>query len=153
MGGRLLQGAPSPALPCLALPYLAVAYLPHLSLPHTRHPYHTQGLIKSAVFLPIYSRGAFNDPANPRQNFGALRRDSPCDNCLLEQRLALELKERGLVEKIYPVFVGRQGPDGAYERYILAGADADHPQASVEPVAAVEERLVAHLDCGFGWGE
>jgi len=110
-----------------------------------------KGLIKSATFLPIFSRGAINDPSNPRQNFGALRHDSPCDNCLLEQRLALELKERGLVEKIYPLFVGRTHPDGAYERYVLVGDDADHPQLPTEPVAAVEQCVIAHLDAqGLG---
>jgi len=55
--------------------------------------------------MPILSRGAINEPNNARRNFGLLRSASPCDNVLLESRLALELFERGMVEFMYPIMV------------------------------------------------
>ena len=59
-----------------------------------------RGLVKSRVFLPIYSRNAINHPTYARQSFALLTPDSNCDNMFLEQRLALELRDRGLIEKV-----------------------------------------------------
>ena len=59
-----------------------------------------RGLVSSRTFVCLLSRGAINSPTEPRQNFGALTTDSACDNVLLEQQLALELGQLGLVEKV-----------------------------------------------------
>ena len=56
--------------------------------------------------MPILSRNAINHPKRDNQNFSKLTDISPCDNLLMEHRLALELKENGLLEKIYPVLIG-----------------------------------------------
>ena len=53
--------------------------------------------------MPILSRNAINCEKNAKQNFSLLTAGAPIDNVLLEYRLALELKERGLIEKIYPI--------------------------------------------------
>mmetsp|Transcript_17229 Transcript_17229/g.17301 ORF Transcript_17229/g.17301 Transcript_17229/m.17301 type:complete len:261 (+) Transcript_17229:721-1503(+) len=64
------------------------------------------GLINSTVFLPIISKcGLFSD-TREWQNFSLLCSDSHCDNLFLEYRLALELKEMGLINSVCPVFVG-----------------------------------------------
>ena len=45
--------------------------------------------------------------------FAGLRQDSTCDNVLLEYALALELKSRGALRAIFPVFVGEVEMCGA----------------------------------------
>ena len=64
------------------------------------------GLCKSRIFVPIYSRGAINDDAAVRQNITKLTIDSPVDNFLLEQHIAIELRKRNLIELISPIMVG-----------------------------------------------
>ena len=62
--------------------------------------------MKSRIFLPILSRNAINNDNNTRSNFRKLTKYSKCDNVLLEYNLALELRERGLIELVYPVMIG-----------------------------------------------
>ena len=50
-------------------------------------------------FVPVLSKDAL-------ANFANLKQRSPCDNVLLEYTLALELKARGQLRAIFPVFVG-----------------------------------------------
>ena len=57
------------------------------------------GLFSADVFVPILSKRAL-------AGFAELHADSPCDNVLLEHRLALELKARNELSGIFPVFVG-----------------------------------------------
>jgi serine/threonine protein kinase len=64
------------------------------------------GLISSRVFMPILSREAVNHPTKSNQSFGALTSSSSCDNVLLEHWLALEFRERGFTERIFPILVG-----------------------------------------------
>jgi hypothetical protein len=66
----------------------------------------TDGLLKSRIFLPVFSRDAINHSSLNSQNFSSLHADSDCDNFLLELRLALEFKARCLVERIYPLMIG-----------------------------------------------
>ena len=61
------------------------------------------GLIKSKSFVPLLSRNAIKNPSNFNMNFEKLTETSRCDNVYLEYRLALELREMGFLEKIYPV--------------------------------------------------
>lgn len=64
------------------------------------------GVISSTSFVCIISKNAINMPNNNRQNFTLLEENSPCDNVLLEMRLALELREMGFIRYIYPILVG-----------------------------------------------
>ena len=64
------------------------------------------GLLNSKAVVCIISKQAINHPNVASQNFGHLTEKSRCDNVLLEHRLALELSSLGLLEFIFPVFVG-----------------------------------------------
>lgn len=129
------------------------------------------GLIKSHAFIPLLSRHAIHHPEVIHQNFEKLSADSRCDNVYLEYRLALELREMGLVEKIFPVMIGdfivptaveQDSSDsitgeemeaaascsdtsiGTYTHYFSSGC---HPsKASKAIVASVETALRVHLD-------
>lgn len=57
------------------------------------------GLRSSLVVVPVCSKPGL-------ANFAELTESSPCDNVLLEQALALELKERSVVLAIAPLLVG-----------------------------------------------
>lgn len=104
------------------------------------------GLVRSMIFLPIISRGAVNHPSSPRQSFGTLVSDSPCDNVFLEHRLALELRERGLIEKIFPLFFGDQNSEGTYSKYTFSGDYPCHPICSETIIESVECKVRTNLD-------
>ncbi|CAN0448062.1 unnamed protein product, partial [Ectocarpus fasciculatus] len=67
-----------------------------------------RGLSSSRIFVPLLSREGINNNTVPWQNYSSLSESSACDNVLLEQRLALELKARGMIERICPVFIGEK---------------------------------------------
>ena len=109
-----------------------------------------RGLVKSRAFVPILSRGACGA-------FESLSAAAPCDNVLLEHRLALELHERGLTERLFPLFIGerRAAADDAaaaasaarYERYTFSGPGGTHPVGAPEvAVESVERAVVAGLE-------
>lgn len=102
------------------------------------------GLVQSRCFLPVISKAAI------KQRFEALREDSDCDNVLLEHRLAGELQARGLIERIFPVFVGETDTaTGQFGDFFRQGA-APSP-ASAACVASVETKLKTHLEAqGLG---
>jgi hypothetical protein len=88
----------------------------------------TDGLVRSRIFMPVLSREAINSNTNTRANFSALQTDSAVDNVLLEHHLALELFERGLIEKVYPVMIGdkyvnRELGTQQYGNYFADGCD------------------------------
>jgi hypothetical protein len=56
------------------------------------------GLVQSRFFVPVMSPAALKDTPE-------LVEDSPCDNVILEYKLAMELKARKLIEDVIPVFV------------------------------------------------
>jgi len=64
------------------------------------------GLMGADVFVPFLSKTALAP-------FQALESTSRCDNVLLEYRLAAELKARGELRAIFPVFVGEPKSFGA----------------------------------------
>jgi TIR domain/Protein kinase domain len=99
------------------------------------------GLMKSKVFLPIISQGAIGC-------FKDLNRESQCDHLLLEFVLALELRERGRLDKIFPLFIGPRNPEtDSYSKYTFSGANACHPQSLPDiSVCSVEARLIARID-------
>ena len=102
------------------------------------------GLVSSRTFVCLLSRLAANDPNNIKQNYSLLKTDSPTDNCLLEQRLALELRELGLIEKIFPVFIGdRDEHTGEYSDFFRSGC---LPNAPAIVVDSVEADLLFYMD-------
>ena len=52
------------------------------------------------------SRESINSTTAASRNFSYLEETSPVDNVFLEYRLALELRDMGLLEHIYPVMIG-----------------------------------------------
>ena len=102
------------------------------------------GLVKSAYFVCLLSRGAINSPDKSWQNFSKLEKTSKCDNVLLEWRLALELQDRGMIEGVYPVFIGDMDESGVYSNYFRSGC---HPSPLADcTVDSVESKLAEHLD-------
>lgn len=65
-----------------------------------------EGLITSRLFIPIFSKESIASPSDSRRNWSKLTALSDCDNVLLENRIALEAHARGLIEFIFPIFVG-----------------------------------------------
>ena len=80
--------------------------------------------MKSKWFVCLISRNSINSANDLRANFSRLQSDSPCDNVLLEFRLALELLGLGLLEGVIPVLIGDSIPESlaiqditAYKRF------------------------------------
>lgn len=104
-----------------------------------------EGLVSSRAFVPLLSRGAINHPSNDRQNFSKLVHDSPCDNVFLEYRFAVELHTLGLIEKIFPVFIGDFDASSDYFGHYFN--DGCHPSLTPgSPISSVEEKLRHHMD-------
>jgi hypothetical protein len=115
------------------------------------------GLVKSRIFMPILSRNAINDPDKSSQNFAQLEETSRCDNVLLEHLLAVELQQRGLIERIYPVMIGDRIIDRdnnnaslvtyRYTNYFATGCHPSLPKETESVIVrAVDDQLRAHLD-------
>jgi hypothetical protein len=101
-----------------------------------------EGLTSSTIFLCLMSQNALFDKNNSRQRIDLLEAGSYCDNVLLEWRIALELKEMGLLSKICPVLIGNceDGTD-AYDNYL-------HHSRPVLPdvvVSSIESKLRQHF--------
>ncbi len=96
-------------------------------------------LCKSSCFVPILSRGAL------KARFEGLVEASPCDNVLLEYRLALELAQRNLLARIFPLFLGDLLPGNPQQRsnYFSSGCQSNAANAVV---SAVESKAVKHLE-------
>ena len=93
------------------------------------------GLLASRCFVPLISRKAIEE------RFRDLGESSHCDNVLLEYRLAMELQRRGMVERIFPLFVGdADAAGGARSKYYPSRS------ASACSVRAVEDKLAMHLE-------
>ena len=103
-----------------------------------------KGLVHSNIFVPILSRNAINNSKNDKQNFSKLQSDSPCDNVLLEYRLALELHERDYIKFIYPLFIGDYDDNDGYSNYWSTGC---HPSiTSTQKVIEIEKKFREHLN-------
>ncbi len=100
------------------------------------------GLVQSRVFLPIVSASALlghhNDECRSRGcesthkgDTSKLTSTSSSDNVILEYRLALELRERGLIEEVLPLLAGPVFDES------LVGSDCI--------VASIEDKLKEHL--------
>ena len=91
------------------------------------------GLVSSRCFVPLISRRAIEE------RFKAITEDSYCDNVLLEYRLACELQRRGLLERVFPLFVGDEA-DGVHSKYYPSRC------ASTSSSRAVEDKVAMHLE-------
>ena len=107
-----------------------------------------EGLVSSRAFVPLLSRDAINHPDKAWQNFSKLTTDSNCDNVFLEHRLAIELQGLGLIEKMFPVFIGNlDATTSEYSHYFGSGC---HPSLSEVTVKSVEEKLRHHMESSIG---
>ena len=104
-----------------------------------------EGLVSSRAFVPLLSRDALNHPDKAWQNFSKLTADQPnCDNVYLEHRLAVELQGLGLIEKMFPVFIGNlDAATSEYSHYFGSGC---HPSLPEVTVKSVEEKLRHHME-------
>ena len=103
-----------------------------------------EGLVSSRAFVPLLSRDAINHPDKDWQNFSKLTADSKCDNVFLEHRLAVELQELGLIEKIFPMFIGNlDASTSEYSHYFGSGC---HPSLPDTAIKSVEEKLRHHME-------
>ena len=103
-----------------------------------------EGLVSSRAFVPLLSRDAINHPDKDWQNFSKLTADSKCDNVFLEHRLAVELQGLGLIEKMFPVFIGNlDATTSEYSHYFGSGCHPSLPDTSIK---SVEEKLRHHME-------
>ena len=104
-----------------------------------------EGLVSSRAFVPLLSRDAINHPDKDWQNFSKLTADQPnCDNVFLEHRLAVELQGLGLIEKMFPVFIGNlDTTTSEYSHYFGSGC---HPALPDIMIKSVEEKLRHHME-------
>ena len=101
-----------------------------------------EGLVKSRAFVALLSRAGL-------QNFESLTESSPCDNVLLEYRLALELRSLDLLEFLFPVMIGDSSGDSTdprlctYTNFFQSGCSPNCPDTIV---MSVEEKLRQHMN-------
>ena len=101
-----------------------------------------EGLINSRAFVPLLSRAGL-------ERFKNLTESSPCDNVLLEYRLALELQSLNLIEFVFPVMIGDSSADSNdpracnYTAYFKSGCQPKCPEINVK---SVEEKLREQLN-------
>jgi len=91
------------------------------------------------VFVPVLSRAALAPCAE-------LLAESACDNMLVECQMALELRQRGSVRVIAPVFVGELKCDRNLGNIYSDFFDDDQTQCSDVVVKAVEKKLHQYLN-------
>ena len=101
------------------------------------------GLVDSSNLVCVLSRSGVKNPTKPWMNFEKLEKTSKCDNVLLEWRLALELKERGMLRGIFPVMVGDVMESGENSNYFTSGCKPSAPHVSLNEL---ESKLREHLD-------
>jgi serine/threonine protein kinase len=104
------------------------------------------GLINSSCFVCLLSRNAINNPTKTWQNFEHLEASSRCDNVLLEWRLALELRERQLIDAVFPVLIGDCEEENGKVTYSNYFPSKCHPaNLPTVAVASVESKMHEHL--------
>ena len=103
-----------------------------------------EGLVSSRAFVPLLSRDAINHPDKALQNFSKLTDVSNCDNVYLEHRLAVELQGLGLIEKMFPIFIGNL--DATTSEYSHYFGSCCHPSLPEVTVKSVEEKLRHHME-------
>ena len=87
-----------------------------------------KGMLKSKIFIPLVSRGAL-------QRIATLDKGAACDNMYLEFVLSLELRERGSLDKIFPLMLGdKDEATGRYSKFTFRGANPCYPTSFPELV-------------------
>jgi hypothetical protein len=89
------------------------------------------GLVQSRVFIPILSELALFS-GTTRGDVSMLAPESACDNVVLEHAMALELRQRELLEGVLPVLM-----DAKVSNSAARVADVS--------VAAIDDKLISHL--------
>eukprot|EP01030_Chromulinospumella_sphaerica_P034344 gene34344-biopygen9953 len=96
------------------------------------------GVVDCRFFVPVLSREGLS-------NLSTLDDPSkPCDNVLLEHRLALELKEMGLIEGIFPILMG-ENVEGSEPSQLAIDWKTLFPVCHDVCVEAVEAKTCTHL--------
>jgi len=114
----------------------------------------TQGMLCSNNIVCFLSRSSVNHPQNDLNNFEKLTKTSPADDLLVQWKIALELKERGRIEGIFPVMIGdvipgsQESPDDAtnaikYSKYFQSGCNPNIPNIIVD---ALEDKVREYLE-------
>lgn len=110
------------------------------------------GLASSRIFVPVISRNAINAvdvQGHPivGRNWSTLTNTSYLDSVLLEWRLALEFRAQGLIEKIYPVFIGDSSLSNntikLYDELLIYKLSETFPNSIVQ---SIETELIQQLD-------
>jgi hypothetical protein len=103
------------------------------------------GLVNSSILVPLLSRGALNHPTNDRSNVTKLSKTSLCDNVLLEYRFGMELKDREMLDLIYPILIGDKDANGVYTNYFGSGCHPNLSTVDTVVVDKIEDKLYEHL--------
>jgi hypothetical protein len=113
-----------------------------------------EGLAKSSHFIALLSLDGMWNSERQNQNYGKLTVASSCDNCLLEWRLAIELAERGLIEGIFPLFIGQKqlsNDASTFTNFFKSAAQRQLPPLLQDSVISIEQKLSQYLDqLGYG---
>ena len=97
-----------------------------------------KGMLKSKIFIPLVSRGSL-------QRMATLDKGAACDNMYLEFVLALELRERGSLDKIFPLMLGDiDEANGRYSKFTFRGPNPCYPTSFPELVV---ESVDAKVRC------
>ena len=91
------------------------------------------GLVQSRVFVPVMSPDALKSTLQ-------LLEDSPCDNVILEYKLALELRKQKLIEHIVPVYVQKFEADSVGSHIVV-----DHVIACIGHVSRNAALMFTYL--------
>ena len=104
------------------------------------------GLMACSVYVPVLSKSGL-------ARFSDLTSSSPVDNLFLEMRIAVELLDRGEIERIFPILVGDlkhiQELGDIYTDFFQAGSAPICPDVSI---TSVEVKATEHLKAA-GLGE
>lgn len=106
------------------------------------------GLVSSRAFVCLLSKQAIAHPTNTRQSFSSLTSVSACDNVLLEHQLALEFLSMGLLDFVFPVFIGEIQP-AAVSSAVPILSNFDFSATSNMPdtsVTSISSKLIYHMD-------
>jgi serine/threonine protein kinase len=106
------------------------------------------GLVSSRAFVCLLSKGGLAHPTNMRQNFSQLTTASSCDNVLLEHQLAVEMLEMGMLDYIFPVFIGEENIARSTTGSVIYDSFdfsvlGNMPKFSIP---SVDSKLIGHLD-------
>ena len=98
------------------------------------------GLFSSRVFVPLLSKAALAP-------YATLHADSPCDNMMLEQLLALEQMQRREMHAIFPIFLGEADADtGLYSDFYDVNASSMPVCTAQGPVNTVDATARVYLN-------